>query len=42
MLGVEVVDVDRDDHDGPVEGNGPHPPDADLAEAIQRECFDRD
>lgn len=36
MLGVEVVD-----DDGPADETGAHPPDADLAEAIQRACFDR-
>ncbi|WP_224337838.1 diaminobutyrate--2-oxoglutarate transaminase [Haloprofundus halobius] len=36
MLGVEFVDVDADWH-----GAGPHAPDADLAEAVQAECFER-
>jgi diaminobutyrate-2-oxoglutarate transaminase len=36
MLGVEVVDADA-----PRNPDGSHPPDADLAEAIQWECFER-
>jgi diaminobutyrate-2-oxoglutarate transaminase len=36
MLGAEMVDTSADP-----DGLGAHPPDADLAEAIQSECFDR-
>lgn len=36
MLGVEIVDAGQ-----PANDDGSHPPDADLAMAIQRECFDR-
>ena len=36
MLGVEFVDRDAD-----WQGPGPHAPDGDLAEAVQRACFER-
>jgi diaminobutyrate-2-oxoglutarate transaminase len=36
MLGIEVVDTQK-----PADASGAHPPDADLATTIQRECFDR-